>query len=299
MSCACACELTPTPSPPLFLSQPYNEGGNPPYNAAGLAYASNFQAAVRSALGPLPTSEQAGSAIFSSACFHHCVTQEPSYWAIRVYNVSFRDLSAAWYFQDMAPLKYVEQCDGYKCGTCRSHRKHPGAPPDPRPKPPRSPAPPDPFAVWSPPPPPLGGVGRVGAATVALPGAKTSSKSGSHARRWALLAGVLLAMLVGYQCVTRRVRQLRAIPVADWSEGQPLIPSRPTAGGARGGAPAAVRPYPAAGGTTAGPSAAAAALSAFRSDSRYAKPPSAGEGGGGAGMGPSAPAGRPARGGRR
>ena len=117
---------------------PYNEGGNPPYGAAGLQYADAFQSAIRSALAPLPTAAQPGSAIFSAACFHHCVTQEPSYWAIHVYNVSFRDLTAAWYFQNEAPLKYVEACTGFKCGTCRSHRVHPDAPPDPRAKPPRT-----------------------------------------------------------------------------------------------------------------------------------------------------------------
>ena len=276
-------------------------GGNPPYNAAGLAYADNFQAAVRAALGPLPTSQQPGSGVFSSACFHHCVTQEPSFWAIRVYNVSFRDLAAAWYFQDQAPLKYVEECTGYKCGTCRSHRKHPGAPPDPRPKPPRSPAPPDPFAVWSPPPPPTGA--WASGTSVAIPGARKRSTS-SHAQRWLLLTALLLAVMVAYHCITRRVRRLRAIPVADWAggEGQPLVPARTASGGARGIVAAPSRAYPAAGGTSASQSAAAAALTAFRSDSRYAKPQGAGAGdpgGGATGMAPSAPAGRPARGGRR
>jgi Pectinacetylesterase len=264
---------------------PYNEGGNPPYNAAGLAYASNFQDAVRSALAPLPTSEQPGSAVYSAACFHHCVTQEPSYWAIHVYNVSFRDLTAAWYFQNDAPLKYVEQCDGFKCGTCRSHRKHPGAPPDPRPKPPRAPAPPDPFAIWSPPPPVTLAAGSIlprvrSTSTVSA----TAAKHRADVMRWVVLFAVLLGVLTGYTFISRRTRRLRAIPTPGWSEGtegMPLIPNR--------------------GGVGRGGGAASAAVSSFRSDTRYAKPP----GSGGAALSvpdemvrgplpaPTAPAGRP------
>jgi len=181
---------------------PYNEGGNPPYGAAGLQYADAFQSAIRSALAPLPTLQQNGSAIFSAACFHHCVTQEPSFWAIKVYNVSFRMLAAAWFFHDQAPLRYVESCTGFKCGTCRSHRKHPGAPPDPRAKPPRAPQPPDPFAVWSPPPPPA-----------ALPKGRGAMalRVGTHGWRRAAAAAAAAAALFCAACalLARRGRRLR------------------------------------------------------------------------------------------
>ena len=170
-----------------------------------MAYASAFQGAIRSALAPLPTAAQPGSAVFSAACFHHCVTQEPSFWAIKVYNVSFRQLSAAWFYNDEAPLRYVENCTGFKCGSCRSHRMHPGAPPDPRAKPPRAPAPPDPFAVWSPPPTPSAAAPR-GAAASALSAAL-------FMRGWkAALLSVALAtalLCAAWTALARRGRRLR------------------------------------------------------------------------------------------
>jgi hypothetical protein len=246
---------------------PYNEGGEPPYNTpTAVQYANNFQAAVRSALAPVPTAQQNGSAVFSAACFHHCVTQEPSFWQIEVYNVSFRDLAGAWYFQREAPLKYVEACDGFKCGTCRSHRKHPGAPPDPRAKPPRAPAPPDPFAIWSPPPPPT---------LKALPGARSgsaratsSAAAGSHSHT-ALLLCLALALLAFslWACLARRGRRLRIM------HGESALELEEDA--LIGGSGRGRTPPPRAGGAygaAGGGETAAQALSAFRSDARYAKP---------------------------
>lgn len=111
---------------------PYNEGSNPPYNATQLAYASQFQAAVLEALSIVPNANQQSSGVFSSACFHHCVTQETDFWGIKVNNVSFRDVAAEWYFKGVAPIHIVESCEGFRCGQCRNHRKDPGAAPDPK-----------------------------------------------------------------------------------------------------------------------------------------------------------------------
>lgn len=111
---------------------PYNEGANPPYDAAQLAYAESFQQAVLTALAPVPTAAQAQSGVFSSACFHHCVTQETDYWGIKVDNQSFRDVSADWYFRSDYPIRVVERCTGFRCGECRSHRTDRDAPPDPK-----------------------------------------------------------------------------------------------------------------------------------------------------------------------
>lgn len=130
---------------------PYNEGGvNPPYDAAQQAYAETFQAAVLTALAPLPTAAQPKSGIYSAACFHHCVTQETDFWGIKVNNISFKDVAAEWFFDAVAPIHLVEHCTGFRCGKCRSHRKDPGAPPDPKSHPPRS-KPPS-WSMISPPP---------------------------------------------------------------------------------------------------------------------------------------------------
>ncbi len=247
---------------------PYNEGGDPPYDAMGLAYAAGFQTAVRSALAPVPTTAQPGSAVFSAACFHHCVTQEPSFWAIKVYNVSFKDLSAAWFFQDEAPLKYVEACDGFKCGTCRSHRKHPGAPPDPRPKPPRAPAPPDPFAIWSPPPPQTIKALPTSARTATV--TASSSSRGGHDVVYLLLALLILAGLT-WACASRRSRRLRVMHGESALELEEDALIGGGGGGLRGRAPPRPTYYGSAGPQAQG-EGAAAALSAFRSDARYARP---------------------------
>jgi hypothetical protein len=230
---------------------------------------------VRTALAPLPTAAQNGSAVFSAACFHHCVTQETTFWGIKVYNVSFRDLAGAWYFQKRAPLKYVEACDGFKCGTCRTHRKNPGAPPDPRPKPPRAPSPPDPFAVWSPPPkgmlmhpppPPMRIAG----------GVQAQESAGEQHRHVAAGVLVLLGLAAGiWFCLARRGRRLRVMHgerSLELEEDALIGGAARRAGGGGGGGG-----YGAAGGGGApAPGDAAAALAAFRADARYATPGSVG-----------------------
>jgi hypothetical protein len=50
---------------------PYNEGSAPPYANAHLAYANSFQASILGVVRALPTEQQPGSAVFSSACFKH------------------------------------------------------------------------------------------------------------------------------------------------------------------------------------------------------------------------------------
>ena len=117
---------------------PYNEGGMPPYNGTALAYANNFQQAVRSVVLNLPTSEQPQSAVFSSACFKHCTSTLAwgSFWGVRIGELSLRDYLEAWYFGGGTPSnetagaatlppgyskQHIEACNGFGCGQC--HRK--------------------------------------------------------------------------------------------------------------------------------------------------------------------------------
>ena len=125
---------------------PYNEGGMPPYSASQLAYAANFQDAVRTVMLNLPTSSQPKSAVFSSACFKHCTSSLAwgSFWGVRIGQVSLRDYLGAWYFGGGAPSnltagaaslppglskQHIEACSGFGCGQC--HRKPGTVPPAP------------------------------------------------------------------------------------------------------------------------------------------------------------------------
>jgi hypothetical protein len=241
---------------------PYNEGGNPPYTAAGLAYAASFQAAVRTALAPLPTAAQNGSDVFSSACFHHCVTDETTFWGLKVANVSFRDLAGAWFFQRRAPLRIVEDCTGFKCGQCRSHRKDPGAPPDPakmwKPgRPPHAPAPPDPFAIWSPPPSLRPGQRAPAPLTVRATPSGAGGPGGHHAVVIVLM--LLIAAGVAVACFAPRGSKLRVLhgERAMELEVDTLI-------GGSGRRPPGYGASTETGGDTP--------MAAFRSDARYAAP---------------------------
>ena len=76
---------------------PYNEGGKPPYIGAAGAYADEFQVAMRDVALQLPTSQQAGSAVFSSACFKHCVCTIGAFWGVKVNGKSLSHYLGAWY----------------------------------------------------------------------------------------------------------------------------------------------------------------------------------------------------------
>lgn len=63
---------------------PYNEGGTAPYKGTQLAYALQFQQNVLEVMEGLPVlPAQRGAAVFSSACFWHCTSQDDSFWGVR------------------------------------------------------------------------------------------------------------------------------------------------------------------------------------------------------------------------
>jgi hypothetical protein len=132
---------------------PYNEGALPPphglYAGASLAYADAFQRAVRAVVLDLPTAAQAGSAVYSSACFKHCVTMIGSFWGVRINGMNLKDYLALWYFGSTDPATHVnpalggaastglpagtsdqriEACLGFGCGECHSKHAAPAPP---------------------------------------------------------------------------------------------------------------------------------------------------------------------------
>jgi len=101
-----------------------NAGGAmlPPTTADQFGFAQRFQTAAKAVLAGLPTAQQPGSAVFSPACFHHCVTDAAGFWNIQIGGRSFRDAFAAWFFNSSAPLHIVDACSGWRCGQCSSKR---------------------------------------------------------------------------------------------------------------------------------------------------------------------------------
>jgi hypothetical protein len=103
------------------------------------AYADAFVVSMSSVIAGLPTAEQAnsGSMVFSTACFHHCVTQSAAFWNVAIslgtlepgsgftsttgLPVSLRDALKMWLWPQpgqTTPTRLVQQCTGFRCGRC-------------------------------------------------------------------------------------------------------------------------------------------------------------------------------------
>lgn len=99
-------------------------------------YVMEFQDANRAVLNNIPTPQQTRSAIFSSGCFRHCVTDSAAFWNVYVdmppkkdglgkpkpqAPMSLRDAVAEWFFQmknQKEPYRVVANCSGFRCGNC-------------------------------------------------------------------------------------------------------------------------------------------------------------------------------------
>jgi hypothetical protein len=115
---------------------PYNEGGAPPYLGQSLSYADAFQTVVRDLVLNLPTPNQPGSAMFSSACFKHCTSNVPEFWGVKVNGLSLKDYLVAWLAGEVdakgqAVAQNIESCTGFGCGACDARRDAPGRAPEP------------------------------------------------------------------------------------------------------------------------------------------------------------------------
>lgn len=92
----------PIPTPRLRPRSPSPHplpAASPPWNPTQQAYALQFQTDTVNILNTLPTKAQANaSAVFSAACYVHCLSDEALFWGIRVRNESMRDLLERWYF---------------------------------------------------------------------------------------------------------------------------------------------------------------------------------------------------------
>jgi hypothetical protein len=193
----------------------YDVGSPPPYTGAQLSYADIFQRNVRSAVMQLPSAQQGGSAVYSSACFGRCTSVSGQFGQVTVDGISLKEYLGDWYFG--GPLgnrpQVVEACAGFGCGACR-------APPgDVAPAPPLPPARAGLYAPPGPVPSPPGFTARLAArartdAAPAPPGhagassaASTSDAgtfSGSHLLIIAILAFLIAAAVRILASRTRR-----------------------------------------------------------------------------------------------
>lgn len=95
-----------------------------------LAYAEAFGPAIQAVIATLPAVGQEKSAVFSSACFRHCVTDSAAFWNVAVVPppsakgkasppISLRDTAQEWFFgRPPQPLRVVAACTGFRCGNC-------------------------------------------------------------------------------------------------------------------------------------------------------------------------------------
>lgn len=106
-------------------------------------YVLEFQDANRGVIDSIPTPQQKRSAIFSSGCFRHCVTDSAAFWNVYVDvppkkslfgkprpqpPMSLRDAVQAWFFEmkdQKEPFRLVSNCSGFRCGNCttRGHKQ--------------------------------------------------------------------------------------------------------------------------------------------------------------------------------
>ena len=114
---------------------PYYIGGTTPagydvaqWHPAQAEYAASFGPAVLQIVNELPTAAQSKSAVFSTACFRHCVSDSAAFWNVavvapgehgRMTATSLRDAAQLWYFgRAPKPYRVVQDCVGFRCGNC-------------------------------------------------------------------------------------------------------------------------------------------------------------------------------------
>ena len=120
-----------------------------------IAYAQAFGPVVKRVIDTLPVvPAQKASAVFSTACFRHCVSDSALFWNVGVsptsienppaaalraaaagkkrvsgatlaaeMPISLRDVAELWYFgrsSGQSPMRYVQNCTGFRCGQCTS-----------------------------------------------------------------------------------------------------------------------------------------------------------------------------------
>jgi len=120
---------------------PYNLGGTTAvgydvqsWHPDQMAYAQAFGPQVLAVVNTLPAAAQKKSAVFSAACFRHCVSDSAAFWNVAIAQpppaggrrrgapeapISLAQAASAWYFGRVSqPYRVVQQCTGFRCGKC-------------------------------------------------------------------------------------------------------------------------------------------------------------------------------------
>jgi len=103
-------------------------GSMPPTHPGQITYADEFGEAMLTVVSALPAADQAGSGVFSSACFKHCVTLSADFWTVQSEGISLSTALRWWFFggcpqsdcPDGLPTQVIEHCDeGFE--QCKHH----------------------------------------------------------------------------------------------------------------------------------------------------------------------------------
>ncbi len=229
---------------------PYDIGTAPPYEGAALSYANIFQRNVRSAAMQLPAQQQAGSAIYSSACFReHCTSTSGAFWGVKVDGISLKDYLGDWYYGGLLGNRpqVVEACSGFGCGQCSA------APAAVAPAPPLPPARAGLYAPPAPAPPPPSLSARllgtptptgVGATEKRTGGLLTGDRVGGAIAALLLVAVVAIVLRIVAKRATRTLGSASGLEMRRAGEASPLLRTPGFAAAAAHAASAASRPRP-------------------------------------------------------
>jgi hypothetical protein len=110
-------------------------GSMPPIYPNQVAYADAFGEAMEGVLSSLPSSSNGpGSAIFSPACFDHCLTLTAAFWSVQSEGVTLSEAARWWLFGGCPPSdceggktpdQVIEHCsEGYHACKTKCTTKH-------------------------------------------------------------------------------------------------------------------------------------------------------------------------------
>jgi len=108
---------------------PYFSGSSPPYSGSTLSYVNNV---VRSAFNFSMQEVRPPSAIFSPACYYHCISEDLNFYNMKIPNpstgrlTSLNETLSAWFYTKFSAtdtFSIQASCFGFNCGICPQNNK--------------------------------------------------------------------------------------------------------------------------------------------------------------------------------
>eukprot|EP01103_Thecamoeba_quadrilineata_P014838 TRINITY_DN4525_c0_g1_i2.p1 TRINITY_DN4525_c0_g1~~TRINITY_DN4525_c0_g1_i2.p1 ORF type:complete len:156 (-),score=20.38 TRINITY_DN4525_c0_g1_i2:130-597(-) len=121
------CYLTPFAFPyintPLFIqAEQYdtyqvtsNCNCNPPFNSQEAEYVATVRLSFFSSLHTI----RPENAVFSAACFHHCSSEDDSFFTIKIDNITMAEALGYWYNlgNSLSKVKLIDTCPSFNCSV--------------------------------------------------------------------------------------------------------------------------------------------------------------------------------------